>query len=674
MILRTKPRTAEQRLVAAIAKCFDLPDVVDALEWIAENCRVPANTETPGPFDIDQVPHVAEVIQTITSYETQEIIMDWATRNGKTFTAVFILIYWVSQYAAPCGAASASLGLRDKLVDDKLYPALDACVQTAGLVPPNHLRSSSEAHVGDAKIETAIMNSPATMASFAAQLVLLNEAGLWKLNAIQRMRQRLRNFGFTYKLVIEGKPENKATCTITKLANQDDVQRRVRQVPCPHCGQHQLLIWGFGEDGPGVKWEKLNGESNAGHAMETVYYECVNGCRIEEHQRRDIIRNGVWCPEGMHVTNAGKLAGKPKCSSVRRVAFVEMSSLYSLLIGGWAQIVGEWFECKDDEELRREFMTGTLGIPYDPRPKSRLPQKIGDRLAAKLPSKIAPEWSTFLTVVADVGHDSKRDELEFFWSAAAWGLIGKKVRGHWIDVGHFGFGEVDAFIEFMCSCEWAHADGGIITPRGRCMGIDSGDGNVSAKIYLLCDLITERYFQTTQARCYPLKGDSRKSHRMSWFEWGDQGDTKEQKERNREIDGGNLISVNTERTQSWRENCIAGRITEDHNEFLSLPQEYGDDWESHEDILLELAADYRDEKGRWARTGKNERGDLYRYHRAMASVRTFKDTTWSKVSRNPVERRKKPTTPVPATPDLVETFVGNGPPMSLQQILKALKQ
>lgn len=676
--LRRSPKSAEQRLLNVLARCFEREDVWDALEWIEEFCRLPANTETPGPFDLSVAPHVAEPIATINSYETQEIIMDWATRNCKTYTAVFILICWIYQYSAPCGVASASLGLRDKLVEDKLYPALEACSKTSSLIPASFERSNDELWVGRHKIETAIASSNKTMASFAAQLILLNECGLWKINAIQRLRQRLKNFGSFSKLVIEGKTEDKATCTITALVNQPDVQRRVRNVQCPHCKTYQPLVWGWGEAGPGVKWEPLNGRQNAAHAMATVYYECVKGCKIVEGEfdRRKMMQEGVWVPEGCTITKTGRLRGTPDVVSERRVAFIRLSSLYSLLIDGWSQVVAEWFECKHDEELRREFITGTLGEPYDPRPKSRLPNRIAERLACQTPIGIAPAWSKFITIVADVGHDMKTDELEFWWSAAAWARIGKRVRGHWMDEGHFGFGELDAFLEFIATCEWPHEDGGVIRPRGRCIGIDSGDGNVSAKIYQLCDVITELYFQSTQARCYPIKGDSRKSHKMSWFEWGDQGDTKEERERNREIDGGNLISVNTERSQSWRENCIAGRITEDDTDFLSLPKEYLDDWEAHEDSLIELAADYRDEKGRWERTGKNERGDLYRYHRVMASVRTFKDTTWGKVTRNPVERRKRAAqTPRPQQqePNIIETFVGDGPPMTLTDLLKVMK-
>lgn len=668
-------QTAEERFVEALAECFDRADAMALIEWIQLHCRLPASTETPGPFDLTVAPHVEEPIIQIDSPETQEILMDWATRNCKTYTSIFILIGWIAQYSAPCGAASASLGLRDNLIGDKLYPALEACVATSHQIPPEHLQRSDEVKVGDTVVETAISNSPATLASFAAQLVLINEAGLWKSNSIQRMRQRMKNFGRSYKMIIEGKAEDIATCTITQLINEPDVQRRVRQCQCPHCDTYQPLEWGWGDRGAGLKWEKLDGKHNAAHAMATVYYECVNGCKIKDGLERDqMIRSGRWVPEGQTVDKLGRLRGKPKVPSVRRVAFTKLSSLYSLLIDSWAQVVGEFFDCKDDLERLREFITGTLGIPYDPKPANRQPERIAQVLHCETPYGIAPIWSKFPTVAVDVGHDPREDELEFFWSVAAWGGPSKKPRGHWCLEGHFEHGREAEFIEWITTLEIPHEDGGVLIPRGTCIGIDSGDGEVSEKVCLLCEVITERFRQLgTRAECLPLKGDSGRSNRLNWFTWGDQGSTKREIKRNQQKDRGNLIMVNSERTQSWREASIAGLIKPDHRDFLSIPLEYYEDWQSHEDMLAELAADFQDEKGRWLKGGKNERGDLYRYHRSIASVRTFKDTTWHKLSRNPLDKKKRvakaATDPERA---LVQSFVGEDDAQTVQQILRGL--
>lgn len=675
-------RTSQDRLWQSIVDSFDVDDILPLLEYILDNCRVPANTESPGPFDSELVPHVPEIIEQIDDPNTEEILMDWATRNAKTFTAIFILVAWVAQTNAPCGAASASLGLRDKLISEKLYPALEACVATAGKIPPPHLRSPKEAWVGDSLISTAISDSPKTLASFPAQLALINEAGLWKINSIQRMRQRMRNFGRSGKMVIEGKPEDLATCTITKLINEPGVQRRIRHCRCPHCRTYQPLVWGSERPGPGIKWERKDNRQNVAHAMKTVHYQCVNGCKIHDgFEREAMLKDGKWVPEGQEIDKLGRLRGDPDVPSVRRVAFYRLSSLYSLLADSWAQVVGEFFDCKDDPELLREFTTGTLGIPWDPKPINRQPEAIAKNLHCATPYGIAPIWAKFITVAVDVGHDPGDDTLEFFCSVAAWGGPNKKPRGHWTHECHFEHGQEDEFIEWITSIEIPHEDGGVMLPRGTCMAIDSGDGEVSEKIVILCEIITAKIKASNRpnAECLPLKGDSAKNVKLNWFSWGDTGKSKREKKRNTKKDRGTLIMVNSARTQSWRVNCISGMITAEQRDFMSIPREYYEDWETHEDMLSELAADYQDEKGRWVKGGKNERGDLFRYHRSIASVRTKKDTIWHKLSRNPNDRQRKQTRK-PATPTqaleqaMVDTLtVGNEhETRSIEQILKGL--
>lgn len=47
-----------------------------------------------------------------------------------------------------------------------------------------------------------------------------------------------------------------------------------RYVPCPHCGEHQVLVFGDGS-GPGIRWEPKE-------KPERAWYVCVNGCVIEQ--------------------------------------------------------------------------------------------------------------------------------------------------------------------------------------------------------------------------------------------------------------------------------------------------------------------------------------------------------------------------------------------------------
>jgi hypothetical protein len=71
---------------------------------------------------------------------------------------------------------------------------------------------------------------------------------------------------------------------------------------------------------------------------------------------------------------------------------------------------------------------------------------------------------------------------------------------------------------------------------------------------------------------------------------------------------GDLLIVNTQRTQEWRVDQTSGLVTRDSVDFYGIPLEACDD----EEFLDELINEYF-EAGKWLKSGANERGDAWRY-------------------------------------------------------------
>lgn len=167
----------------------------------------------------------------------------------------------------------------------------------------------------------------------------------------------------------------------------DSDQRRYF-VNCPHCGTSQPLEWG-GKDTPhGMKWEKevfcrsCGCESEYGracsecgaeelevrHLPETAHYVCVEGCRIEEHEKRAMIQpeNGAcWIPTNPH----GKYPGW------------HIHALMSVFPGArWPKIVGEWIDAQGDPEQLKVFVNTVLGEPWeDPDQKRANVEELASR-------------------------------------------------------------------------------------------------------------------------------------------------------------------------------------------------------------------------------------------------------------------------------------------------------
>lgn len=653
--------SAWSAIADAFIDTFEVPPRILAAEWIPANVRIPGQTESPGPFDLSLFPHAKEVLEALDDIEVEEIILIWSTRNGKTFTTLAAIPFWATQRSKPIGFASSDgKNLQDN-VERKLYPMLESTPATADLVPSPHFRNSKEVTIGNVTVVLANARSKNTLANFPAQLVIANEVGLWPLNSVQRLRQRLRNFKLSSKAILEGKPETKGLCTISKLANGPDVQRRIRNVQCPHCRQFQPLVWGWGKPGAGVKWERSYGHSTEFRAVSSAYYECKTGCKITSSERSAILRSAVWCPEGQTVDENGKLCGTPLVPSQKRVAFVRLSALYSLMVPGWGAIVSEWFEVKHDKELIREFVTGTLAEEYDPKPKSKTFNEVAFRLSVSIPRGVCPEWSRFAVLVADCGFHANSDSLEFWWQFQAWGLLNGKPRGHVCDFGYM-HGE-KGFKELFRKIEYEHASGGMIKPAKT--GVDFGDGNVSAKILTLCDeLNAEQKSLAKRNKVIPLKGDSRRDSAPGWYVHGYFDSRKEFELKMMKARGEcDFITIRSHNSQSWREGLVSGIIEEKDKDFLSLPAEIGARCEEFEPFLNELTADYRSDEGRWERVGKNENGDLLRYGRAIASVHTNHDKNWVRIcNSDPITTAVTPQQPSEADPF---KMVGQGSLVSL---------
>ena len=82
----------------------------------------------------------------------------------------------------------------------------------------------------------------------------------------------------------------KGTSRIEKAYEESD-QRRY-YVPCPHCGEFQVLEWGGPETPYGIKWDK---DENGEGIPESAYYVCRhNGCVIHHNEKSGMVKRGEW--------------------------------------------------------------------------------------------------------------------------------------------------------------------------------------------------------------------------------------------------------------------------------------------------------------------------------------------------------------------------------------------
>ncbi|WP_454844016.1 phage terminase large subunit family protein [Pseudomonas gorinensis] len=245
-------------------------------------------------------------------------------------------------------------------------------------------------------------NSPGGFRRITARIVKFDEVDGYPVmgagkegDQIKLGIKRTESF-WNRKIILGSTPTVKGESRIEKsYANSD---QRKYYVPCPHCGEYQVLEWG-GPDTPyGMKWDK---DENGVGLPDSVFYACkVTGCVIREDDKEDMVERGEW------------RATKP----FKGHAGFHIWAAYSLFVNAsWRNLVAEWLEVKDDPLMRQTFVNLVLGETYEDRGDRALQE---DRLAAR-----CEVWGAEVpdgVAVVTVGVDTQGDRFEC--EVVGWGL------------------------------------------------------------------------------------------------------------------------------------------------------------------------------------------------------------------------------------------------------------
>ena len=245
-------------------------------------------------------------------------------------------------------------------------------------------------------------NSPGGFRRITARIVKFDEVDGYPVmgagkegDQIKLGIKRTESF-WNRKIILGSTPTVKGESRIEKsYANSD---QRKYYVPCPHCGEYQVLEWG-GPDTPyGMKWDK---DENGVGIPDSVFYACkVTGCVIREDDKEVMVERGEW------------RATKP----FKGHAGFHIWAAYSLFVNAsWRNLVAEWLEVKDDPLMRQTFVNLVLGETYEDRGDRALQE---DRLAAR-----CEVWGAEVpdgVAVVTVGVDTQGDRFEC--EVVGWGL------------------------------------------------------------------------------------------------------------------------------------------------------------------------------------------------------------------------------------------------------------
>ncbi|WP_289992118.1 phage terminase large subunit family protein [Photorhabdus laumondii] len=282
------------------------------------------------------------------------------------------------------------------------------------------------------------------------------------------------------KIVLGSTPTVKGTSRIEKSFGDSD--QRYYYVPCPHCGEYQVLEWG-GPDTPyGIKWDK---DENGNGLPDTAYYVCRhNGCVIHHNEKAGMVKRGEW------------RATKP----FKGHAGFHIWAGYSLFPNAaWKYLVAEWLRVKNDPLMRQTFINLVLGEPYEDRGEKALSErKLLERcevFAAEVPDSVA-------VLTAGIDTQDDRFEIEVVgWgrNEESWSIAYDVIEGD-LETDE-PWKRLDAYLKQV----WRRADGRGFTIMAACM--DSG-GHHTQQVYEFSKARIGR-------RIWAIKGESARGGKRS---------------------------------------------------------------------------------------------------------------------------------------------------------------
>ncbi|MEL5347057.1 phage terminase large subunit family protein [Serratia nevei] len=282
------------------------------------------------------------------------------------------------------------------------------------------------------------------------------------------------------KIALGSTPTVKGTSRIEKAYEESD-QRRY-YVPCPHCGEFQVLEWGGPETPYGIKWDK---DENGDGIPESAYYVCRhNGCVIHHNEKSGMVKRGEW------------RATKP----FKGHAGFHIWAGYSLFPNAaWKYLVAEWLRVKNDPLMRQTFINLVLGEPYEDRGEKALSEK---RLLERCEVYSAEVPDGVAVLTAGIDTQDGRFEIEVTgWgrNEESWSIAFDVIEGD-LETDE-PWKRLDAYLKQV----WRRADGRGFTIMAACM--DSG-GHHTQKVY---EFAKERLGR----RIWAIKGESARGGKRS---------------------------------------------------------------------------------------------------------------------------------------------------------------
>ena len=282
-------------LTAAWARGLLPPADLTISQWADRYRLLPRGSAEPGPYRTDRTPFWREPMNSLSSSSrVKEVYIMKASQMGATEAGVLNPIGYYIHYD-PSEILVVWSG--EKMVDKNSKTRIDPMIESTPVIQETIVKKRTQDGGNTTRLKmfpggsrgVGNVGSIGDLISSPKRIAIGDEIDEWPDDLSGRgdpwtlLLKRQRTYP-NAKAVAVSKPSVKGRSKIEGGYLSGD--QRKYFVPCPHCGEYQVLVW------PQMKWEK-----NKKTKERDVWYECpyCNG-KIKNYHKELMLWKGKWQP------------------------------------------------------------------------------------------------------------------------------------------------------------------------------------------------------------------------------------------------------------------------------------------------------------------------------------------------------------------------------------------
>jgi phage terminase large subunit GpA-like protein len=387
------------------------------VNWAEDNRVLPVGaTDFPGKINMDIQPHHKEIMNCLHPDSGVKRVTCMKSVQASLTTSVESVVGWAIKnklYNILMLISSKNIGKTRGSAE------IDTMIDQSGLadfIKPMSNRTLRKLadntmykEFGTHRLMITSYNSIADLKSLSWDLIVMDElteapkGDLKKQGDVETIIHGRTKARRNAKIIKFSTPETAPGCRIYNNFKEGD--RRFYYVPCPLCGEEQILV--LKAEGREFGLAGVYEENKEGKAVvipDSINYICEY-CKksFYEYQKSDIMIAGRWIPTFKAVD--------PAFRSYHMSGLMSNSVFYP-----WKDILSEFSQCNFGKDIMKfkGFVNNTLGWPWENRAKKKNWEYLRDR-KMDIERGIVPPGGLIITGGVDV----QKDRLEL--QLVAWG-------------------------------------------------------------------------------------------------------------------------------------------------------------------------------------------------------------------------------------------------------------